>query len=111
MAQRVESPAPTPGNDWPEQAADTIERVVGSVRDKTTGPLTTVAQALVYGLLAGILGIAALVLLAVGLERVLIDLLLEDDVWAAHLIVGGIFILAGLFLWSKRRRKPGKDDR
>ena len=111
MAQRVETPTTAPGNDWPEQAADTIERVVGSVRDKTTGPLTTVAQALVYGLLAAILGVAAVVLLAVGLERVLIDLLLEDDVWAAHLIVGGIFILAGLFLWSKRRPKAGKDDR
>jgi hypothetical protein len=111
MARPVEPPTTTAGNDWPEQAADTIERVVGSVRDKTTGPLTTVAQALVYGLLAAILGIAALVLLAVGLERILIDLLLEDDVWAAHLIVGGIFVLIGAFAWSKRRQKPGKSDR
>jgi drug/metabolite transporter (DMT)-like permease len=111
MAQTVEPSAATPGGDWPEQAADTIERVVGSVRDKTSGPLTTVAQALVYGLLAAILGVAAAVLFAVGLERVLIDLLLEDDVWAAHLIVGGIFILAGMFLWSKRRAKPAKDER
>ena len=111
MARPVEPTPTTAGNDWPEQAADTIERVVGSVRDKTTGPLTTVAQALVYGLLAGILGVAALVLLAVGLERVLIDLLLEDDVWAAHLIVGGIFVLLGLFAWSKRRQKPAKDKR
>ena len=111
MARPVEPTPVTAGNDWPEQAADTIERVVGSVRDKTTGPLTTVAQALVYGLLAAILGVASLVLLAVGLERVLIDLLLEDDVWAAHLIVGGIFVLLGLFAWSKRRQKPAKDNR
>ena len=109
MARPVE-PSPTVGNDWPEQAADTIERVVGSVRDKTTGPLTTVAQGLVYGLLAAILGVAALVLFAVGLERVLIDFFFEDDVWAAHLIVGGIFVLLGLFAWSKRRQKPAKDN-
>jgi hypothetical protein len=25
------------------------------------------------------------------------------DVWAAHLIIGGLFSLAGVFLWSKRR--------
>jgi hypothetical protein len=93
--------------DWPTQAADTVVRVVDSVRSKTTGPAITVARAVVYGLLAGILGVAALVLLAVGAVRA-IDSYVPGEVWAAHLIVGSIFTLAGGFVWSKRRVKPGR---
>ena len=96
--------------DWPVQAADAVERVVGTIRDKTTVPLTTVARALVFGLVAGVMGVAVVVLLAIGAVRVL-DVYLDyiprvpEGVWAAHLLVGMIFSLFGLWLWSKRRRK------
>lgn len=100
--------------DWPAQAADTIVRVVATVRDKTTGPALTVARGLVYGLLALVLGTAALVLLAIGSVR-LIDAYLPDAVfgeshtWAAHLLVGLVFTGAGAWLWSKRRARPADD--
>ena len=42
------STAPSSG-DWAAQAADTIERAVGNVRDRTTAPAITVARAVVYG--------------------------------------------------------------
>lgn len=93
--------------DWPAQAADTIERVVGTVRDKTTGPAITVARSLVYGLFAAIVGAAVVVLLAVAAVR-FVDVYLPDAVfgethtWAAHLLVGVVFTLAGLVLWSRR---------
>ena len=32
------------GGDWPAQAADTIVKVVGQVRDKTTGPAIKAAR-------------------------------------------------------------------
>jgi hypothetical protein len=97
--------------DWPVQAADTIERVVGSVRDKTTGPALTVARGVVYGLLGAILGLAALTLLTVGLLR-LVDAYLPASIfgrhhmWAAHLVVGLVFCIAGMLLWSRRSRRP-----
>jgi hypothetical protein len=94
----------TGSDDWAVQAADTVERVVDSIRGKTTGPITTVARALVFGLLAAILGITALVLLIVGMVRA-IDVYLPEDVWAAYALTGGIFFLVGLFLWTRRRRK------
>jgi hypothetical protein len=108
--------APGPGDggdDWPAQAADTIVRVVGTVRDKTTGPALTVARGLVYGLLALVLGSTALVLLAIGSVR-LIDAYLPDAVfgethtWAAHLLVGLAFTGAGGVLWSMRRPRPAE---
>ncbi len=88
--------------DWPVQATDTVERLVGSIRAKTTVPLTTVARAIVYGLVAAVMGTAVVVLLAIFAVRI-INVYLPEDVWAAHLIVGMLFTLIGLFLWSKRR--------
>jgi len=93
--------------DWPAQAADTIERVVGSVRDKTTGPAITAARWVVYGTFALLVGHAVLVLLAIAAVR-LLDVYLpdawvgEDHTWVAHLLVGLVFTLAGMLLWSKR---------
>lgn len=98
-------PPPAPaGPDWAAQTADAIERVIASVRGKTADPLEKIARGLVYGLVAGIVGVAALVLSAVALVRVL-DIVIPGDVWSAHALTGGIFVLAGLLLWRKRTVK------
>ena len=90
--------------DWSAQAADTIESVVGSIRDKTTVPLTTVARALVYGIVTGVAGGAALLLLAIALVRIL-DVYTPGNVWKVYAFVGGLFTVGGLFAWSKRTPK------
>lgn len=93
--------------DWPAQTADTIERLVLTVRDKTTGPAITVARSVVYGLFAAVVGTAVLVMLAVAGVRAL-NVYLPDSVfgethtWAAHLVVGLVFSSAGALLWSRR---------
>jgi len=99
------------GGDWAAAAADTIERVIASIRAKTADPLEALARILVYGLLAAIVGGAALVLVTVGLVRALItviDLVWTREVWLAHLAAGGIFTIAGVFLWRKRSVKTVK---
>ena len=117
----VPHPAATPGgaaaaapkvdaSDWPVQAADAIERTVGAVRDRTTGPAITIARGIVYGTFALLVGTAAAVLLAIAAVR-LLDVYLpdavvgEDHTWVAHLVVGLAFTVAGLFLWSRRTRR------
>lgn len=105
--ETTSSAPPAPSPDWAAQTADSIERAVAAVRAKTAEPLEKVALTLVYGLVAGIVGVAAMVLGAVALVRVL-DLLIPGDVWAAHALVGGIFVLGGLFLWRKRTVKTVK---
>lgn len=89
-------------SDWTVKAADTIDAVVTVVHDKAVVPVTTIARWLVYGLLAAIVGMMALVLTAIALVRVLDIVTGDGRVWIAHLITGGIFTLAGLFAWSKR---------
>ena len=88
--------------DWAAQTADTIDRVVTSIRSKTADPLDHVVRVVVYGILAAVLGIGVVVLLAIALVRA-VDVAIPGHVWSAHLVVGGIFTLVGLFLWSKRR--------
>jgi hypothetical protein len=108
------SPAPA-ADDWAAHAADTIERAVGNVRDRTTGPAVTVARAVVYGTFAVLVGLAALVLATIGAFR-LIDNYLPDAVfgeehtWAAFLIIGLVFVIAGVVLWA-RRYGGGPEDR
>lgn len=80
------------------QAADTIERVVAGIRDKTAVPLTTVARALVFGLLATVMGAAALIFVVIALIRLVDVYVVDGEVWAAYLGLGGIFTVAGAFL-------------
>lgn len=94
-------------DDWPKQAADTIERVVGAVRDKTVVPAQKATKAVVYGLLATFFIGTALTLLVIGAFRGLV--ILTGEVWAAYGICGGILVLGGVFCWSRRAR-PAKDD-
>jgi hypothetical protein len=110
-----EPPAPPPpagGTDWPAQVTDLIVNLVDSVRDKTTGPATSVARGLVYGTLAAIVGSAALVVFTIMLVRffdVVADVALEAagidkpgrSTWIAHALTGALFAGAGAYLWRK----------
>jgi hypothetical protein len=103
-------PAST-GEDWAAATADAIERAVQSVRAKTADPLERVVRLVVFGLLAGIVGIAIAVLLAVAALRglvVLLDVVWQPEVWLAYLILGGIFVVAGLLVWRRRTAKNEK---
>jgi hypothetical protein len=109
--ERADDKGPAAGEDWAASTADAIERAVQSVRAKTADPLERVVRIVVYGLLAGIVGIAIAVLAAIAGVRglvELIDVLWQREVWLAHLIVGGIFVLAGLFTWTRRTPKNEK---
>jgi len=95
---------------WATDLADTVERVVGDVREKATTPAVHVARGIVFGLLAGILGLVAVTLLIIGATRglqVLLDFGMSRAraVYASYLIMGGILCLAGALL-LRRRHSP-----
>jgi hypothetical protein len=91
------------GEDWPIRATDKVESLVDQVRVKTTGPALTVSRVLVFGLVAILFAVAALILLLVLVLRVL-DIFL--DVWLAYLMLGAVLTLGGLLLWRKALRAP-----
>jgi len=94
---------PIPGlpEDWHLKATDHIVDKVDVVRQKTAGPAIGLARKAVYGVLTAILGTIALIILVIGLVRVL-DVVLPSSVWLPYVILGSIFTIIGLVLWSKR---------
>lgn len=92
-------------SDWTTEAVDTVERVVGAVRDKTVEPAQRVTRALVFGFLTAFFIGTAIMLLSIGVFRAL-DVYLPGGVWAAHLVMGGIFVIGGAFLFVQRSARP-----
>jgi hypothetical protein len=90
--------------DWPVRATDTIERLIDQVRSKTTGPAIVASRWVVYGLVAAVLGLAALVLFVIVVVRGL-DIAIPGDVWIVYLILGLVSSIGGVLLW--RKRAPG----
>jgi hypothetical protein len=87
--------------DWPAQAADTIEQVVSTVRDRAVAPILTAARAVVYAFVGGTLIFAALLLLIIGLIRAL-DNYLPGGVWVAYFVLGGVLVIGGLIVWTQK---------
>jgi hypothetical protein len=90
-------------DDWPVQATDTIVNLVDQVRDKTTGPILTAARAAVFGLMVAIMVAIAAVLGLILVVRVLTELM---PVWAAYLLLGSLFVIAGAIVFRKRHIPP-----
>jgi hypothetical protein len=97
------------GGDWPVRATDTVERVVDTVRSKTTGPAIVISRVVVYGLVAAVLGITALVLVLVALVR-LLDAYLPRGVWLPYFILGAVLAVAGAVAWRQRAPRHAHAD-
>lgn len=101
-----------PGNpltdpNWAAETTETVVRVVGTVRERTTTPAVHAARGLVFGVLAAILGMVALVLLLIALQRALealwdLGVSEAQAVYLSQLTLGGILCLVGLLLFAKR---------
>jgi len=110
------STTPAPTKDWTVEAADTVDSIVGLVRDKATVPLRTVVRAIVYGIALAVVGGTAAVLGTVALVRALIVYIPvgygpdhHRRVWLVYLGAGGLFALIGLFLLGAAERTPKED--
>ncbi len=91
----------TPGDgDWTEDVLDRLDRAIEVVRSNTADRLRRIAELLIYGVVAGVTGSMALVLLVIGTIR-LLDVLLPS-MWVADLLLGTALLGCGLLLWSKR---------
>ena len=111
MSSTVSNTKPTGGgpDDWTVAAVDRIESAVAVVRDNATTRVVVAARAVVYGLIAAVLGIVVLLFLTIAAVR-LLDVVLSDwhilgfqdhpgrSVWVVLAILGGIFTVPGLFL-------------
>ncbi|MGA7759655.1 MAG: hypothetical protein WBL31_03650 [Ilumatobacteraceae bacterium] len=93
--------------NWASETTDTLVSYIDLVRSKTTQNVVYAARAVVFGLIAVIVGTFALVILFVMLMRGLQALLelattWERAVYLSYLIVGAVFTIAGIVLFKKR---------
>lgn len=102
-----QKPLPSGERDWAQQGSDLVLRYVDTVRDKTTKPVLKGARVVVYGLIAGTLAFVALVALSLALFRG-IDRALPGQVWSTYALFGGVFFLAGLAIFTRRRPPAAK---
>ncbi len=97
-----DSPLGLSGGDWPAQATDTIVDLIGTVRDKTTGPVTTIARGVVFGTFLAVVATVVTVMALIALVR-LLDEILPSGVWLPYLILGLLFTGIGALVFRRRR--------
>ncbi len=99
------APVPArPQADWAAEIADRIDEVVAKVRANTSDRLVGIVRMVVYGLLAAILGLTALVLLLILFFRVLA--VIPGPVWIPYLVLGAIFVAGGRLSFARAKRTP-----
>jgi hypothetical protein len=95
---------------WPTKVLDTIDDLVALVRDRCVRPILLAARAVVYGILVATAAVVLIALLSIALVRIVTVYLPNHRVWAADALVGGIFVLLGIALWSRRRALVREED-
>ena len=94
-------------SDWSVETADTIERVISTIREKSVVPAHKAVRAVVFGIVIGMLAVVAAVALFFGAFG-LIDRILPGGAWLTHLLFAALFFLAGGLLWSRRTAPAAK---
>lgn len=81
-----------------------LENTAGTVRGLTHDRVARWTKQVTLGTVAVVLFLLALALIGIGLFRLLAEV--SGSTVAASAIVGGLFLIAGAFLWSRRNRNP-----
>lgn len=102
--------APDHDVDWEVRATQKIVDTVGKVREQTADRAVAVTRIVLLVLFALSLGTLAVIIFLIGAVRAL-DNYLPDAVfgethtWAAHGVIGLVFVLAGLALLATKARR------
>lgn len=94
-------------NDFPTQIADFLEDTANKIRSMTVDRLANAAKWTGVGIVAMLLGLVLAIFLTVGLVRLLAGLVGMQ--WA-YTIIGGLFVVVGLFLWRLRIPREASQD-
>jgi hypothetical protein len=94
-------------NDYPTQIADFLENTANKIRAMTVDRVAGWAKWTGVGIFATLLGLVLAIFLVVGLVRLLAGLVGMQ--WA-YTIIGGLFVVAGMFLWRLRLPRDASQD-
>jgi hypothetical protein len=94
-------------DDFVKRIPDFLERIAQRIRSMTVDPLAKFLTVLAVALIAGMMVTLALIFLFIGIFRIVGELV--NHMWIAYAAVGGLFLLLGLLLWSKRTAKQTEE--
>ena len=107
-----------PGNPvtdptWATDVADSIERLVGTVRDNVTNRVILVVRGVIFGIIIAMAAVSIVVLVLIAFTRLLQDLLElvvgshERAVWLSYLLMSAFLFLGG---WICMRLRFTKEE-
>ena len=107
MDPKPETPASRlPGtgvlSDLPVRGTDLVDTLVTLLRDKTVRPLTLATRAIVFGIIVFAASVVTVVLVSITLIRLLTVYAFDGRVWLSDLVVGPLFVAAGIVAWIQR---------
>ncbi|HSM01706.1 MAG TPA: hypothetical protein VK960_04580 [Acidimicrobiia bacterium] len=105
----------TSRDDYPAKIADFLEAIAARIRSMTVDRIARVITFVTLGLVALTLVTSALIFFLVGLFRIVGEVTRKACdctryMEISYAIVGGLFLLLGALLWSKRIRKPSEEE-
>lgn len=86
-------------DDYPAQIAEFLETTAAKIRGLSVDRVRNVATWVAVGLVVAMLALVLIIFLLVGLFRLVGELLTVE---LAYTILGGLFVVLGALLWSKR---------
>lgn len=89
------------------QFADLLEQTAARVRTLTVERVRHGITVTMVGMVAATLGLVAFIFIAVGVFRIVGEAIGVTTAWA---VFGGIFVVSGLLLWSRRDPAPPSED-
>ena len=93
--------------DFAQRIPELLERLTGKIRSITVEPAAKALTIMAAVITAGALVTFALIFFFIGLFRILGELV--NDMELAYAIVGGLFLILGLLLWSRRTAKDTEE--
>ena len=95
-------------DDFPQRIAGFLEATATKVRSLTVDRVAKLVKWVALFPLLLILALAGVTFLLIGSFRLLAEVI--GGVRIAYAAIGGLFLVAGVFLWSKRRPKAEEDE-
>lgn len=94
-------------NDFPTQIADFLEETAAKVRSMTVDRVASWAKWTGVGIVSAMLGLVLSIFMVVGLVRLLAGFVGMQ--WS-YTIIGGLFVVIGMFLWRLRIPRDAPED-
>jgi len=89
--------------DVVDRALHSFDHVLDVVHDKYLRPILLGGRIVAYGFIIALMAMVLVITLLLGLMRLCNVYFFAGHEWITYAIVGSISLIAGLFLWRRRR--------